>query len=176
VLLLMPSFGNHYLFYLECWSELKNYLLPTNLAGFGAGSGLVLHTGAQWARRFGLFPAKLNRNTAMLAVLGGGALGMFIFAARTGKEQVHNLHPIFQVGALPEGDLDYQRALIKARERDEDVGEFDKDSPNRSDKLDLNKLQKMRVVRRRSLMDSIEKGHGLSDSHGGHWYPENEKK
>ena len=130
--------------------------------GFGAGSGLVLHTGAQWARRMGLTSAKFNRNTLMLSVLGGGALGMFVFAVSAGKEQVHNLHPIFQVGAAPPGELDsvdYQRKMNRGRQEN----------------LDVEKMQEIRLTRRRSMMDRFEKGSGLNDAHGGHWVKENQK-
>jgi len=146
--------------------------------GFGVGSGLVLHTAAQWARKFGLLKANLNRNTAMLSVLGGGAFGMFLFAARTGKQEVHNLHSIFQVGAVPRGDLDYQRRLGMETARGEDDSalgansQFEAKEPNRSsgsDDLDFKKLEEIRAMRRRTLNGTLEKGHGLSDSHGGHW-------
>jgi len=130
--------------------------------GFGAGTGFVLHAGAQVARKYGLIGAKMNRNTLMLSVLGGGAFGMFLFAVSTGKEQVHNLHPIFQVGAAPPGDLgrhDYQTQMNMSGERDGD--------------LDIQKMHQTRVTRRRTMADSFSK-HGLSDSHGGHWFKENQ--
>ena len=41
----------------------------------------------------------MNRNTLFMAVLGGGALGSFVFATAKGKESVHKMHSIFQVGA-----------------------------------------------------------------------------
>eukprot|EP00980_Cylindrotheca_fusiformis_P028695 scaffold22638_cov138-Cylindrotheca_fusiformis.AAC.7 len=124
---------------------------------FGMGSGLVLHTAGQWARKFNMTKAKFNRNTLMLSVLGGGALGMFLFASSTGKGQVHKLHPIFQVGAMPpsEEELDYVKKVQLAK------GD-----------LDMTKLKEMRAVRRKSMMDSLEHGKGFSDSHGGHWYRE----
>ena len=43
----------------------------------------------------------MNRNTLFMAVLGGGALGSFVFATAKGKESVHKMHSIFQVGATP---------------------------------------------------------------------------
>jgi hypothetical protein len=126
--------------------------------GFGAGSGLVLHTAGQWARKLKFTKASFNRNTLMLSVLGGGALGMFLFASSTGKQEVYKLHPIFQVGAMPQGELDYQKRLQRAKEIS---GEQD---------IDIKRLKEVQLVRRKSLMDKIEKGHGLSDAHGGHWY------
>jgi hypothetical protein len=97
----------------------------------------------------------------MLSVLGGGALGMFLFASSTGKEQVHKLHPIFQVGAMPQGDLDYSKKLQRVH---------DVDGQKNDEQLDVSKLKDMRAVRRRSMMDNLEKGRGFSDAHGGHWY------
>jgi hypothetical protein len=115
--------------------------------------------------------AKLNRNTLFLSVLGGGAFGSFLFAVTMGKNQVHNLHSIFQVGANPKGDLDYyQQSLQKARERGEDIREAP--VPNQ---VDLEELEQSRIIRRRTVNDSIRTGHGLSDSHGGHWVPEDGK-
>jgi hypothetical protein len=129
---------------------------PFGGLGFGAGSGLILHTSAQWARKLGMSNVRLNRNTLMLSVLSGGALGMFLFAVSTGKEQVHNLHPIFQIGAAPPGELDHQDYQTKM---------------NQAATLDMERMQQTRLARRRTLADSFQK-RGLSDSHGGHWYKE----
>ena len=128
---------------------------------------MVLHTAAQWMSKSGyLRSAKLNRNTLFLSVLGGGAFGSFIFAVTMGKRQVHNLHSIFQANANPKGDkkLDYyQRTLQDTKE-----------APAQND-VDLEKLEENNVIRRRTVHDSIRTGHGLSDSHGGHWVPEDGK-
>ena len=124
----------------------------------------MLHTGAQWARRLGLMNAKLNRNTLMLSVLGGGAFGMFLFATSAGKGEVHNLHDIFQVGAVPRDKVtrpDYQTTINNAQK------EFSRNHDG--EVIDMQKMQEMRLTRRRSLMDRLQKGHGLNDAHGGHW-------
>jgi hypothetical protein len=129
--------------------------------------------------RFGfLQKAKLSRNTLMLSVLGGGALGSFLFAVSAGKQEVHNLHPIFQRGANPTGDLDYQRSLEKAKERGDEMRVLERSRltdkmaqhPIKED-VDTYKLGQNRILRRRTLTESIRKGHGhgLSDSHGGQW-------
>jgi hypothetical protein len=154
---------------------------------------LVLHTAVQWMSKLGyLRKAKLNRNTLFMSVLGGGALGSFMFAVTTGKNQVHNLHSIFQVGANPTGDLDYyQRTLQKARERGEDIRALEHsrltDHPPTTDAsvtnntnpnektVDLEKLEQIRIIRRKTVNDSFRTGHGLSDSHGGHWVPDDGK-
>lgn len=144
------------------------------------GSGLVLHTGAQWLRKYGLLKTPLTRNTLMLSVLGGGAFGSFLCSVVTGKQEVHNLHPIFQAGANPKGNLDYQRALRRAREREEDVhaleqsGLADEERSHHDvfdGELDRQKLEQIRVIRRKTVHESFRTGHGLNDSHGGHWAP-----
>eukprot|EP00553_Chaetoceros_curvisetus_P006804 CAMPEP_0204626732 /NCGR_PEP_ID=MMETSP0717-20131115/12555_1 /ASSEMBLY_ACC=CAM_ASM_000666 /TAXON_ID=230516 /ORGANISM="Chaetoceros curvisetus" /LENGTH=123 /DNA_ID=CAMNT_0051642773 /DNA_START=46 /DNA_END=417 /DNA_ORIENTATION=- len=43
-------------------------------------------------------PIQFNRNTKFLAVLMGGAMGSFILATTTGKNEVHNMHNIFEIG------------------------------------------------------------------------------
>jgi len=140
--------------------ELRRDIYKNSITGgfFGMGSGLVLHTAAQWARKFGVTKVKLNRNTLMLSVLGGGAFGMFLFASSKGKEQVYKLHPMFQVGAMPKGGLDYSTKVQQAQ------------LPP-SDQVDASKRQSSRTVRRETVLDNIEhdKG-GFSDAPGGQWY------
>jgi len=106
----------------------------------------------------------------MLSVLGGGALGMFLFAVSTGKEQVHTLHPIFQIGATPvRGELDgedYNSKMLKDKMINAGIG-----GGGGEDKLDLERMQQRRITRRQTITDSFQKT-GLSDSHGGHWYKE----
>lgn len=99
----------------------------------------------------------------MLSVLGGGAFGMFLFAVATGKEQVHNLHPIFQIGAAPPGDLHRETYIRKMSQTTEANG------------LDFERMHQTRVTRRTTLNDSFQKT-GLSDSHGGHWYNDEEEE
>ncbi|KAG7340053.1 hypothetical protein IV203_006457 [Nitzschia inconspicua] len=44
--------------------------------GLGACAGVVMYTGAQWAKKFGFLPnTKLNKNHGMMMVLGSFALG-----------------------------------------------------------------------------------------------------
>ena len=146
------------------------------ITGFGTTSGFVLHTGLRVAKRYGLINSKLNRNTAMLTVLGCGALGMFLGATKTGKENVHNLHPIFQVGAVPPkaddkivgGDTDgrpnYRQTVQQAQQLQQ--------SSNSS--VDVNQLKEAQGLRRRSLAERITKGQGFTDSHGGKWFHDND--
>mmetsp|Transcript_17259 Transcript_17259/g.30106 ORF Transcript_17259/g.30106 Transcript_17259/m.30106 type:complete len:160 (-) Transcript_17259:130-609(-) len=116
--------------------------------GLGACTGLVLYTGAQWAKKFGyLQRTTLNRNVGMLVVMSGFALGTFLAASKTGKEEVHVLHPIFQVGAV--------------------------NSPQQHNVVDPVRLQQMRMTRRKTLAENLHSGQGLNDSHSGRWVEEN---
>ena len=139
----------------------------TILLVFGMGSGLVLHTGAEWAKKLGVTKASFNRNTRMLSVLAGGAFGMFLFASSTGKEQVYKLHPIFQVGAMPKDDaMDYSKKVQRAQLVSNEGAE---------EHVDVSKLQSMRAARRQTMKDNLEHGKGFSDSHGGQWYHDHDE-
>jgi hypothetical protein len=65
--------------------------------GYGSVAGFTCHTMISFITK----SAKLNRNTALLSLMGGGALGSFLAATVTGKNQVHMLHPIFSSGSRP---------------------------------------------------------------------------
>jgi hypothetical protein len=45
----------------------------------------------------------LTPNTAFLSLLLGGAVGSYLMAVTAGKNAVHRLHDIFEVGAQPPG-------------------------------------------------------------------------
>jgi type 1 glutamine amidotransferase len=139
--------------------------------GYGAASGMVLHTGASLLHHFGVVKTlKLSRNTAMLSVLAGGALGSFVYASTAGKSQVHNLHPVFQVGAHPKGsDFNYQRTIAQAKL---EYQQKQQDSHHGTEGHDVNIMQtltKIQAIRRKTLSESLREGRGLSDSHGGQW-------
>jgi hypothetical protein len=133
--------------------------------GYGSVGCFLTHSVALMAQNRGLFKGSLNRNTAMFAFLGGGALGSFLMSSATGKNQVHNLHPIFEVGKREPSDglTEYQRSLQQAQES----------TPNTNTQLPL-ELRKNRTIRRNTMRETIEKGHGLSDSHGGQWVEDND--
>lgn len=129
--------------------------------GLGLCSGVVMCTGAQWAKKLGFIKGKgLNRNTGMLVVLSSFAFGQFFMASTTGKELVHLLHPVFQ---SLRGDSS------SAQEQNSNHSE-----PPAS--VDPQRLRDMRLARRKSLMETLyrEKG-GISDSHSGRWVEENSK-
>jgi hypothetical protein len=125
--------------------------------GYGSLTGITGHTilsfmqGRGW---FGKSSLKLNRNTALLCFLGGGALGSFLAASTTGKNQVHNLHPIFQVGAQTPPGTPYQKSIATASSEGESTSE---------DRL------RNRNLRRKTLKKTLENPNGLNDSHGGRW-------
>ncbi|CAJ1969444.1 unnamed protein product [Cylindrotheca closterium] len=154
---------------IETLQALRRDIYSNALKGgfFGMGSGLVLHTAGQWARKLGITKASFNRNTMMLSVLGGGAFGMFLFASSTGKEQVYKLHPIFQVGAMPPppGDLDATGLDYSQKVQQAQLVPGGKDDQE----FDIKKLHSMRAVRRKTVQDNLEHGKGFSDSHGGRW-------
>jgi hypothetical protein len=143
--------------------------------GFGCTSGFVLHTGLQMAKKYGLLNSKLNKNTAMLTVLSCGALGMFLGASKTGKENVHNLHPIFQIGAVPPKPNELERVGYGKTVQQAQLGRTANNLVDNT--VDRQKLEEIAMMRRTTLKNRIEKGHGISDSHGGNWYrePEEEK-
>jgi hypothetical protein len=105
-------------------------------------------------------PIRFTRNTAFFSVMAGGALGSFVLATTTGKNKVHNMHGIFEIGKN-EYKTPYQQAYENARKAGEN--EEGKDySPQ--------ELRRQRLLsRRRTMSTRLTQGHGLSDSHGGTW-------
>mmetsp|Transcript_37648 Transcript_37648/g.43008 ORF Transcript_37648/g.43008 Transcript_37648/m.43008 type:complete len:188 (-) Transcript_37648:41-604(-) len=124
--------------------------------GYGAATGVAVHSILSYIVSRELIPGKmkLNRNTATFSVLLCASLGSFLAASVTGKNQVHHLHPIFEVGAVKKQRsedgtelTEYQRKLIEAQK--EEFKEF---------KM---KRLKNRLLRRKTLKASIEKERGL---------------
>lgn len=105
-------------------------------------------------------PFRFSRNTAFLSVMVGGAVGSFVMATAAGKNRVHKLHGIYEAGKteVVQGS-DYQRDLARAQEREEEIRE----------------RNRRRLSRRATVRQRLEEGHGLSDSHGGHWTKEDEE-
>lgn len=124
--------------------------------GYGSLTGITSHFLLSLAsNRTGYMAGKFNRNTGTLFFLGGGALGSFLMATVTGKNEVHQLHPIFEVGAV---DLQRPKQLM----------DLSKATPEeiREDR------RRNRYIRRTSLKEKLEHGHGLNDSRGGQWIHE----
>ncbi|KAG7363934.1 hypothetical protein IV203_037136 [Nitzschia inconspicua] len=134
--------------------------------GLGACAGVVMYTGAQWAKKFGFLPnTKLNKNHGMMMVLGSFALGTFLAASKSGKEEVHVLHPIFRVGAVDAGGTNAVR--------DRDIMMMDQRQTYEGRRQ---ALMDNRMTRRRTLDNLLKKHHGLSDSHAGRWVIEEEEQ
>jgi hypothetical protein len=151
----------------------------------GSLGALVLHSVGQFyeakfhAPKAGVYYVKkFNRNTALASFFLGGALGSFLMATVAGKNEVHNLHPIYT------RDRSSSHVVIDDHESE------------------LTRRERNRLLRRETLEVSVgrvfscifaivcsnshtlcslvpslfykqkqmEPGHGgLSDSHGGHW-------
>lgn len=146
-------------------ADVRRDIWTNAFAGLGVGTvaGYILHTSARLVHQRGIWKLPfLNRNTAFLAVLLGGAVGSFVMATTTGKNEVHQLHSIFQVGATPPRDKislsDDELVLLQSKEHPESLN-----------KLDRTKRERNRLFRRATLNKSMEQVGGLSDSHGGRW-------
>jgi hypothetical protein len=108
-------------------------------------------------------PFRFTRNSAFLSVMVGGAVGSFVMATAAGKNRVHKLAPIYEAGkkegvvSTAGGMSNYQQELRRAREREEEIHE----------------RNRRRLSRRKTMQERLEEGHGLSDSHSGHWAEDN---
>ena len=102
-------------------------------------------------------PIRFTRNSTWLCVMAGGAISSFAMASAAGKNRVHKLHQVYEVGKKPTG-TEYQRGLARARDREEELQE----------------RVRRRMSRRATVRHRLEEGHGLSDSHGGHWIEQRE--
>lgn len=71
--------------------------------GFGGLAGYISHAGLQRLARGGAFGRTLafNRNTAFVSILLGSTITAYVMAVTTGKNEVHRMHDVFQVGAKP---------------------------------------------------------------------------
>ncbi|CAB9511502.1 expressed unknown protein [Seminavis robusta] len=127
------------------------------MTGFvvGGTGSFLLHKTAEYLskHRSKVLPLTLTRNTAFATVMMGASLGSFLAATTTGKNQVHHLHPIFQRGNTNANTVPLVNAV--------DI------SPEDAERLER---ERNRIMRRASLNQAIRApGHGLNDSHGGHW-------
>ena len=139
-------------------ADVRRAIYTNSLLGFAYGSFTCLtgHTIASFVTR----SKKLNRNTALLSLLLGGALGSFLAAATTGKNQVHTLHPIFQAGST---------TTTTTTTISNDDNSKQQQQQGEDAKLSTDELKQNRVLRRKTLQNALESHSGLNDSHGGHW-------
>lgn len=166
-------------------ADVRRDIWTNGFAGLGVGtvSGFALYSVAKLGQRRGLWKLPfLNRNTAFLSVLLGGAVGSFVMATTAGKNEVHQLHPIFRAGARTHHQNEdsllsaYELSLLQAKERDEDLKSLESRrhmTGAEHDVVERVRREKNRLYRRATLTQSMEHG-GLSDAHGGHWVPHEE--
>ena len=103
--------------------------------------------------------------------MAGGALGSFLFATSTGKNEVHELHDIFHINEKKKNTkTPYQQRVEEGKKID--ISDKTNDIDN-DEVIDNSETRKMRrLSRRKTVANRIEKGRGLSDSHSGHWVDE----
>lgn len=163
-------------------ADVRRSIWKNAFVGLGTGTliGIVGHSAAQLGNRRGWWKLPLSRNTAFLTVMLGGAFGSFLASVTTGKNEVHNLHPIYEIGATPgeKRDTPYQQSLKRAREREDELRTIERHRTGRGladvihDKEAAERVERERnrLFRRATLERNLQEGHGgLSDSHGGHW-------
>ena len=134
--------------------------------GYGSAGGYILHTitrvihrNLSEAARGKLIlpgsdkPIRFNRNTAFFSVMAGSALGSFLMATTTGKNEVHQLHSIFEIGKN-EYKTPYQKFYEEGKAKVEESEEA---------------REKRRLSRRKTVSKRLTEGQGLSDSHSGTW-------
>lgn len=121
--------------------------------GMGALSGYVLHGAGRYGHQsLGMLKgATFSRSTSMMSVLAGGAFGSFLMAQTAGKNEVHNLHPIFEAGkqVRMENLSEYEQVTNQAKQE-----EWERD-------LDIERRRQNRVMRRNSLQNTFQRGGGL---------------
>lgn len=142
----------------------------------------------------------LGSNTFLLALLGGGALGGFVMSTTAGeflsrrranvssfapclveisnpesgagKNAVHLLHPIFDVGRNEHaGKSPYQIAVAEDRKAQDGEGAataFDA-ADAVGDGMDADRRRARSLRRRASIKHRLESGQSLSDAHGSTW-------
>lgn len=104
--------------------EVRRDIWVSGVKGMGIG-GVTGITSYAIANRMKLFGSQQNpKNLAMASVLLGMTCGSFLGAVVTGKNEVHQLHPIYKVGAKTpkpkEGDV-YRDNLERAWQRETDL-------------------------------------------------------
>jgi hypothetical protein len=166
----------------DIWTSGMKGLFVGTISGYALYT--VLKIGNQ--RKLWNLSGSINRNTAFLSVLLGGAIGSFLMSVTTGKNEVHNLHPIFEIGANRRRAIrddanslhlsPYDLSILQAKERDDDIRSIQKSQKHfqyssiaEQEVLDRVQREKNRLYRRATLTKSMEQYGGLSDAHGGNW-------
>mmetsp|Transcript_12733 Transcript_12733/g.27498 ORF Transcript_12733/g.27498 Transcript_12733/m.27498 type:complete len:269 (+) Transcript_12733:153-959(+) len=113
----------------------------------------------------------LGKNTFMFSLLGGGALGSFVMSTTAGKNTVHLLHPIFDVGRDEHaGKSPYQIAMTKGHNQRHGGNDATTNTVNTvEDELDAAHHRARSLCRKASMKHRLENGQSLSDTHGNTW-------
>jgi len=129
----------------------------------------------------------LTKNTFLLSFLGGGALGSFVLSSTAGKNAVHLLHPIFNVGRDEYAGMSpYQIEAKKAEmtlQQQQQSGAVEDGAPtaaaiNQDSQLDIQHHKQRTLHRKASIKERLESGHSLSDTHSteAHYHPSDEEE
>jgi len=131
----------------------------------------------------------LTKNTFLLSFLGGGALGSFVLSSTAGKNAVHLLHPIFNVGRDEYAGMSpYQIEAKKAemtlqQQQQQQSGAVEDGAPttaiiNQDSQLDIQHHKQRTLHRKASIKERLESGHSLSDTHSteAHYHPSDEEE
>ena len=148
-------------------ADVRREIWTNSMRGLGVGSltGYTLYSIAsighyRW-KLWKLSPNMLSKNMAFLSVLLGGAIGSFVMSVTTGQNEVHNLHPIFTIGA-------FNRKKLQEEEEDETVSthltlkelsilrQQEQPSDNSSAPVDRTQLERNRLYRRATLTKKME--------------------
>jgi hypothetical protein len=176
---------------IKTMADVRRHIWTSAAWGMGTGSAIggTLHAAAAWGNRRNLWKVATGRNTLVASVILGGAIGSFLMATTAGKNEVHELRPIYGRGSVQrsvsggtDDSASYQESLQRAKRRESDLRTLQR---NRSfsnrvalpiseevDEASLERVQRERnrLFRRASLSHQLEgTGGGLSDSHGGRW-------
>ncbi|KAL7447910.1 hypothetical protein ACHAWC_000199, partial [Mediolabrus comicus] len=130
----------------------------------------------------------LGKNTFLLSFLGGGALGSFLMSTTAGKNAVHLLHPIFNIGRDEyAGKSPYQVVMSKAAQKGQQSSSDGTETQQQhddattimnensiaaaieADELDITHHRKRTLRRQASIKRRLEHGHSLSDTHSNTW-------
>jgi len=121
----------------------------------------------------------LTKNTFLLSFLGGGALGSFVLSSTAGKNAVHLLHPIFNVGRDEYAGMSpYQIEAKKAEMTLQQQQQQQSGAVEDGAQLDIQHHKQRTLHRKASIKERLESGHSLSDTHSteAHYHPSDEEE
>mmetsp|Transcript_16287 Transcript_16287/g.24629 ORF Transcript_16287/g.24629 Transcript_16287/m.24629 type:complete len:269 (-) Transcript_16287:338-1144(-) len=124
----------------------------------------------------------LTKNTFLLSFLGGGALGSFVLSSTAGKNAVHLLHPIFNVGrdeyaGMSPYQIEAKKAEMTLHQQQQSNVVEDGALPtaiiHQDSQLDIQHHKQRTLHRKASIKERLESGHSLSDTHSteAHYHP-----